>query len=291
MRFAPFRFYLLCIFISLLSSPAFPDESRPSLIGTDPSDTDRFRGWELMVLPERDIVFRPYDVMRLAGIKEGDIVGDIGCGGGYFTFKLARRVGSSGWVLAVDSSIPQDLEEYLAGMVNDRKENVFQNVTVIRSRKDDVMLPAKTLDVAFLCNVALLLRKTDAGTAEGGKNSADPEDNVKMVKSVFRAIKPGGRLILIEYLADEGEDVSSDKVKGGLVATDPEAVKANYGRIGFEFREGFEIFTGEEYLKNVKYFMELPQYALYGPIQKYFYPKRMIFYIFEKPSSGKAKVE
>src|SRR5215475_1313736 len=50
----------------------------------------------------RDAWQRPEAVMDALGIKPGSVVGDVGAGGGYFTFHLARRVGPTGKVYAED---------------------------------------------------------------------------------------------------------------------------------------------------------------------------------------------
>jgi predicted methyltransferase len=269
----------------LACSGGFAEETKASLLGTDPADTDRFRGWELTDLPERDIVFRPYEVIELSGVKEGDVVADIGCGAGYFTFKLARLVGASGWVLAVDCEIPQDLAEYLTARVNDKKDNVFQNITVIRNREDDVMLPHKSLDAAFMCGLNILQNAPGSGkkAADAKVNGINEEADVKMVKSVLKALKPGGRLILIDYYTAPGEEIQ-DPISRELIARDPEVVKENYLRLGFEFVEEFDTFKSKRYENDVSAFMKHPMYDMLGPIQKFFTPWKMFFFIFKKPA-------
>ena len=54
--------------------------------------------------PKRDAYQKPHEVLMALGLKEGDVVADIGAGTGYFSFHLAEHVGDKGRVYAVDIS-------------------------------------------------------------------------------------------------------------------------------------------------------------------------------------------
>src|SRR5439155_6662058 len=96
---------------------------------------------------KRDAWQRPAEVMDALGVKQGSVVGDIGAGGGYFTFHLAARVGPKGKVYAEDS-----LESEI-NKVHERaaKEGLTQIVPVLGA-KDDPKLPPETLDAILIVN-------------------------------------------------------------------------------------------------------------------------------------------
>src|SRR5512134_3645495 len=67
--------------------------------------------------PKRDAYQKPHDVMQALAVKEGEVIADIGAGSGYFTLRLARHVGGSGRVYAVDVS--PDMIRHLNGRIRD----------------------------------------------------------------------------------------------------------------------------------------------------------------------------
>jgi ubiquinone/menaquinone biosynthesis C-methylase UbiE len=89
----------------------------------------------------------PEDVVRVLGIKPGEVVADLGAGGGYFTFRLADAVGPSGAVYAVD--VDPTMVDYLRRRVT---EQGYHNVHVVLATEDDPRLPAGGVDLVFSCN-------------------------------------------------------------------------------------------------------------------------------------------
>jgi predicted methyltransferase len=131
----------------------------------------------------RDAWQRPEAVMDALGIKPGSVVGDIGAGGGYFTFHLAQRVGPKGKVYA------EDILEDEVNKIRERaaKEKLSQ-VEAILGAKDDPKLPEGSLDAVLIVNAYHEMREHDA-----------------MLRAVFRALKPGGLLAIIDAPAPPGE--------------------------------------------------------------------------------------
>ena len=131
----------------------------------------------------RDAWQRPEAVMDALGIKPGSVVGDIGAGGGYFTFHLAQRVGPKGKVYA------EDILEDEVNKIRERaaKEKLSQIETVLGA-KDDPKLPEGSLDSVLIVNAYHEMREHDA-----------------MLRAVFRALKPGGLLAIIDAPAAPGE--------------------------------------------------------------------------------------
>ncbi len=131
----------------------------------------------------RDAWQRPQEVMNALGIKQGSVVGDIGAGGGYFTFHLAARVGPTGKVYA------EDILEGEVRKIRERaaKEGLPQIVAVLGA-KDDPRLPMESVDVILIVNAYHEMREHDA-----------------MLGAILRALKPGGLLGIIDAPAKPGE--------------------------------------------------------------------------------------
>ena len=130
--------------------------------------------------PERDREERPDQVVKEMGLRPTDVVADVGAGTGYFSMRFARAV-PQGRVYAVDIQ-PQMLSIIDAR----RKELKLDNVVGVQSTEMDVRLPPESVDVVFFADVYHEL--------------AYPRE---MMESIVRALKPGGRVIQVEY---RGED-------------------------------------------------------------------------------------
>jgi SAM-dependent methyltransferase len=118
---------------------------------------------------ERDRRLQPGRVMDAVGVRPGMVVGEVGAGRGYFTVKLARRVGPDGRVFAndIDGDALAELEQRC------HDENLH-NVVTVEGEVDDPLLPERALDVVFLvyalhhiAHQVALLRKLEPSLAEG----------------------------------------------------------------------------------------------------------------------------
>ena len=67
---------------------------------------EMFDSYKLNMLNKKaaSLEIRPVEVLKSLNIHNGDIIGDIGTGGGYFTFEFSRKVGKNGRVYAIDTS-------------------------------------------------------------------------------------------------------------------------------------------------------------------------------------------
>src|SRR5271169_4032013 len=88
-------------------------------------------------------------VMSLLGVKAGLDVADIGAGSGYYTVRLARRVGPTGHVFAEDV-VPEYLERLARRVAS---EGLAGSVTVVRGDPHDPRLPPGSLDLALLVHM------------------------------------------------------------------------------------------------------------------------------------------
>lgn len=121
------------------SSVDFPKPFRPvsAITGTEFSNED-----------QRDDLGEAQVVMDLAAIKPGTTVADIGAGEGYYTVRLAERVGREGRVLA------QDIDPGAIQRLGQRVERErLDNVSIKLGAPDDPRLPADSFDRIFLVHM------------------------------------------------------------------------------------------------------------------------------------------
>ena len=138
-------------------------------------------GADWLVRPERESEEHPDQALDAIGIERGSVVGDVGAGVGYMSWRMAARVGPGGAVYAEDIQ-PEMLEKLKQNM---RKRHI-SNVREVLGSTEDPKLPANTLDLVLLVDVY--------------HEFSEPE---KMLDHIHDALKPGGRLVLLEYRAED----------------------------------------------------------------------------------------
>jgi len=131
--------------------------------------------------PERDAEEAPRRLLDTLKLRPGMVVADVGAGSGYLSFPIARRVGNKGKVLAVDIQ-----PEMLEIIRRKAKESGVGNVETILGASDDPKVPAGTADLILLVDVYHELDKP-----------------YEMTQNMIRGLKPGGRLVLVEYRAED----------------------------------------------------------------------------------------
>lgn len=129
---------------------------------------------------ERVAEERPDDVVKNFKLKPSDVVADIGAGTGYFTFRISPIV-KQGKVYAVDIQ-----PEMLALMEQRKAKEKANNVITVQGTEQDTKLPESTIDLAFM--------------VDAYHEFSYPRE---MMQSIVKSLKPGGRVVLIEY---RGED-------------------------------------------------------------------------------------
>jgi putative heme-binding domain-containing protein len=125
----------------------------------------------------RDAEERPDTLVNGLEIPSGATIAEIGSGTGYFTWRLAEKIGRSGKVFAVD--VQQKMLDLTAETV---KKHQLSNVQLVLGGDNDPHLPAASLDMVFIANAY--------------HEFADPG---AMITAVNRALKPDGRLVIIEF--------------------------------------------------------------------------------------------
>ena len=134
----------------------------------------------LLDAPDRDLWQRPDQIMDAMGIADGSIVADIGAGSGWFTIRLARRVGPQGIVYAED--VQQEMINAISRRVS---REGFTNVKPVLGLKNDPRLPPRSLDAALMVDAY-----------------HEVEDRVTMLANLAKALKPQGRFGIIDFRLD-----------------------------------------------------------------------------------------
>jgi ubiquinone/menaquinone biosynthesis C-methylase UbiE len=162
-----------------------------------------------IVEAERDRWQRPADVLRALDARPGSSVVDLGSGAGYFTLKLADTVGDQGKVVAVDlRRLSLSFLRIRAMMRNQH------NVDIIVATPNDPQLRAGVADAVLICN-----------TYHEFVNPA------RMLDHTFRALRPGGRLVIVDRAPDAGGE-SARATHGHEVS--PELAEAELRRKHFQ---------------------------------------------------------
>ena len=95
--------------------------------------------------PERERKLQINRVMDILKIKEGSNVADIGAGSGWFTVRVARRIGVSGTIYAVEIN-----EDYINYIERRTAREKLSNIRTVKGREDDPRLPARSVDAALI---------------------------------------------------------------------------------------------------------------------------------------------
>lgn len=127
--------------------------------------------------PQRDTEQKPDEVIAALDLKPGETLADIGAGSGYFSFRLARKVGDTGRVYAVD--INSDMILFMNRTIRDKK---IKNVTTILSAPDDPLLADASINRFFICNTWHHV-----------------QNRPRYMALMKKMLKPGGQVIILDY--------------------------------------------------------------------------------------------
>lgn len=131
--------------------------------------------------PERESEERPQLLIDALEIEPGQTIADLGAGSGYYSFRIAPLVGERGRVLAID------VEPRMLRIVSDRaKRTGVTNITTVLGTPSDPNLEPNSVDLLFMVDVYHEL-----------------EFPFEAMTQVREALKPGGRVALVEYRAED----------------------------------------------------------------------------------------
>lgn len=131
--------------------------------------------------PERDQEQKPAQVVEALGLKPGMHVADLGAGSGYFTRRFVEAVTETGKVYAIDVE-PDALKYVEESLVHTHRPYTAE---FILARPDNPKLPVESVELLFVCNTYHHL-----------------EDRTTYFRNVRSALKPGGRIAIVDYYHD-----------------------------------------------------------------------------------------
>jgi ubiquinone/menaquinone biosynthesis C-methylase UbiE len=130
--------------------------------------------------PDREAWQKPDQVMDALSIADGSVVADLGAGGGWFTVRIARRVGPHGLVFAED--IQKEMIESIERRV---QREGLSNVRTVLGTPDDPKLPSAAVDAVLIVDVY-----------------HEVEQRAALLRNVRAALAPNGRLGIVEFRKD-----------------------------------------------------------------------------------------
>ena len=159
--------------------------------------------------PDRDQWQSPERIMDALGVGEGVVVADLGAGSGWFTIRLAERVGPNGLVYA------EDIQSQMVDSINRRVQRLgLKNVRTVLGRPNDPGLPPSSMDAVLIVD-----------------SYHEMEQQVALLKNVARSLRPNGRIGIVNFTKDGGGPgpAVEDRV-------DPERVIADAQAAGLALR-------------------------------------------------------
>ena len=163
--------------------PAGPDGIGKRYMGRDIAGVMGWQGSAWLERQEREREERTDLLVAALQLKPGMVVADIGAGTGYLSRRMAPVVMPGGKVLAVD--VQPEMVSMIQTMV---RQSGLTQIKPLLGAEDDVKLPASSVDLAIMVDVYHEL--------------AFPYE---VLDSIGRALKPGGRIVFVEYRAENPE--------------------------------------------------------------------------------------
>lgn len=186
---------------------------------SQPGINDRFLDPQLDVsewlgrfeIESREVYAARTRVLDACGIKPGMAVADIGAGTGFYSRLFAAAAGDEGWVYAVDIS-PRFLEH----INHQAQQENLRNLTCVLCTDRSSNLPPNSVDVVFICDTYHHFEHPQLTLA-----------------SIHQALKPGGRLIVIDFERIPGvsREFILGHVRAGKEVFQSEIVEAGFSQI------------------------------------------------------------
>ncbi|TWT98216.1 class I SAM-dependent methyltransferase [Stieleria varia] len=229
-----FRFSLLAILLIQLVRPTFAQEAvvdQPDAGVTKVPEgiNDNFKKPDLNVdewigkfeVESREVYSARNEVLKACRIKPGDRIADVGAGTGFYSRLFAKTTGWGGWVYSVDIA-----PSFLQHIAKRATADGIENLTTVLGTDVSIRLPPESVDLVFICDTYHHF-----------------ESPAESLASIYRALKPGGRLVLIDFNRIPGK---SREFLLGHIRAPKEVFQAEIVKSGFQFEDEVTIDAFEE---------------------------------------------
>jgi ubiquinone/menaquinone biosynthesis C-methylase UbiE len=185
----------------------------PATATRKPAPVMTWEGADWLTRNERIQEEDPDRMLAALNIQPGMVVADVGAGVGYHTWRMSTMVGPTGKILAED--IQPEMLRMLKKNIDDRK---LKNVEIVQGTPTDPKLPEGRVDLILMVDVY-----------------HEISDPAVMMAKIRKSLKPGGRLVLVEF---RGEDpkVPIQPAHKMTVAQ----VRSELEPMGFTFQQSLE---------------------------------------------------
>lgn len=167
---------------------------------------------EKFEVESREVFAKRTEIVEACQIKPGTVLADIGAGTGLFTRLFAEKVGKDGKVIAVDIA-----QKFLDHIKKTSQELGQENVQTLLCTPDSTELQPDSIDAAFICDVYHHF-----------------EYPTRSMTSLYKALKPGGKLYLIDFARIEGKtsEWTLKHVRAGQEVFESEISQVGFKKIG-----------------------------------------------------------
>ncbi|MFN7877153.1 MAG: class I SAM-dependent methyltransferase [Pirellula sp.] len=202
----------LAVAQSLFASAAFCQEKsvkpgiNDSFLKPNPDEyVERFE------IESREVFAQREEIVKACRIEKGMVLADIGAGTGLFTRLFAKEVGENGKVLAVDIA-----ENFLEHIKITSRSLGLKNIEPVLCTPDSTNLPQSSIDLAYICDTYHHF-----------------EFPLKTLASLHQALKPNGRVILIDFKRIKGEssEWTMNHVRAGQEVFEEEIIAAGFRKV------------------------------------------------------------
>ena len=199
---------LLAVAVSLLASGALETTARAQAPAPSQRHGRLFPPQDLGLLesPDRAAWQRPDQIMDALQVADGATVADIGAGAGWFTIRLAQRVGPNGIVYAQD--VQRQMLEAIRRRVS--REGLTERVETRLGSDNDPNLPVGALDAVLVVDAY-----------------QEVEGRVLFLQNLARALKPNGLIGIVNYKPGQGGPGPDENVRVDRASVEADARAAN----------------------------------------------------------------
>jgi ubiquinone/menaquinone biosynthesis C-methylase UbiE len=190
---------------------------------------DKFKDPELNVdewlerfeVESREVYSARDEVLKACAIQLSERIADVGAGTGFYSQLFAKKTGWGGWVYSVDIA-PKFLQHIARRATTDG----IENLTTVLGTEVSIRLPPESVDLVFICDTYHHF-----------------ESAPQTLSSIYRALKPGGRVVLVDFERIPGK---SREFILGHVRAGKETFKQEIIDAGFDFNDEVKVDAFEE---------------------------------------------